>query len=249
MPSRFAIALLLAVSFGLAVPAAAQSQLGLERLLAVYPDQLKGVEGDVLVWRDGTRMPIGKPKDGDEAALNDPDIADIFRQSYPVEWPDGAPTTDPGRYRPAAFFAKLYGDCTKGEVERQLVPVRWLPKNGGGTVRVTKAGGVAARMQAVSDELDKLPARFLTYLKPSAGTYNCRKIAGTNLQSAHGYGIAIDISTKHADYWRWTKSGYRNRIPQEIVEVFERHGFIWGGKWAHFDTMHFEYRPELLPPR
>jgi hypothetical protein len=21
---------------------------------------------------------------------------------------------------------------------------------------------------------------------------------------------------------------------------------IWGGKWGHFDTMHFEYRPELL---
>jgi hypothetical protein len=33
---------------------------------------------------------------------------------------------------------------------------------------------------------------------------------------------------------------------QEIVDIFERHGFIWGGKWYHFDTMHFEYRPELL---
>ena len=27
---------------------------------------------------------------------------------------------------------------------------------------------------------------------------------------------------------------------------FETHGFIWGGKWYHYDTMHFEYRPELL---
>ena len=35
-------------------------------------------------------------------------------------------------------------------------------------------------------------------------------------------------------------------VPHEIVEVFERHGFIWGGKWYHYDTMHFEYRPELL---
>lgn len=40
-----------------------------------------------------------------------------------------------------------------------------------------------------------------------------------------------------------------NRIPPEIVAVFERHGFIWGGRWRHFDTMHFEYRPELLPRR
>ena len=39
---------------------------------------------------------------------------------------------------------------------------------------------------------------------------------------------------------------YTNRIPIEIAEVFEKYGFIWGGKWYHFDTMHFEYRPELL---
>jgi hypothetical protein len=39
---------------------------------------------------------------------------------------------------------------------------------------------------------------------------------------------------------------YRNRMPAEIVAIFEKHGFIWGGKWYHFDTMHFEFRPELL---
>ena len=26
----------------------------------------------------------------------------------------------------------------------------------------------------------------------------------------------------------------------------EAEGFIWGGRWYHYDTMHFEYRPELL---
>ncbi len=39
---------------------------------------------------------------------------------------------------------------------------------------------------------------------------------------------------------------YKNEIPWEIVRIFEAHGFIWGGKWYHYDTMHFEYRPELL---
>jgi hypothetical protein len=89
------------------------------------------------------------------------------------------------------------------------------------------------------------------YLVPHTGAYNCRTIAGTSRRSMHAYGAAIDISTKYADYWLWTKpSGdpipYRNRIPFAIVEAFERHGFIWGGKWYHYDTMHFEYRPELL---
>ena len=34
--------------------------------------------------------------------------------------------------------------------------------------------------------------------------------------------------------------------PREIVAAFEAQGFIWGGKWYHYDIMHFEYRPELL---
>ena len=41
---------------------------------------------------------------------------------------------------------------------------------------------------------------------------------------------------------------WRNVVPQEIVDAFEAEGFIWGGRWLHYDTMHFEYRPELLDP-
>ncbi|MCG3705331.1 M15 family metallopeptidase [Aliarcobacter butzleri] len=53
-----------------------------------------------------------------------------------------------------------------------------------------------------------------------------------------------------SNYWQWDekdgKIEYKNKIPLEIVEIFEKYGFIWGGRWYHFDTMHFEYRPELL---
>jgi len=31
-----------------------------------------------------------------------------------------------------------------------------------------------------------------------------------------------------------------------LVEIFERHGFIWGCRWRSYDAMHFEYRPEPL---
>ena len=40
--------------------------------------------------------------------------------------------------------------------------------------------------------------------------------------------------------------GYENKMPHDIVKVFEKHGFIWGGRWYHYDTMHFEFRPEIL---
>jgi hypothetical protein len=107
----------------------------------------------------------------------------------------------------------------------------------------------------VSTELDELPAAFDVFLIPSAGTYNCRVIAGTDRVSAHGHAIAIDIALERSHYWRTDPPGkdgalgYRNEIPMEIVRIFEKHGFIWGGRWYHYDTMHFEYRPELLGVR
>ena len=163
------------------------------------------------------------------------------------------PTRSGSRPQPR-LFDKIYGDCTKGEVIANLVDVDWLPRKSGGRIKATRINGVAARLAAVSRELDRLPRRFDRYLLPPAGTYVCRTIAGTQRQSAHGYGIAIDIASATSDYWRWSvsKDGaaprWRNRIPYEIVEIFERHGFIWGGKWHHYDTMHFEFRPELIQP-
>jgi hypothetical protein len=90
-----------------------------------------------------------------------------------------------------------------------------------------------------------------SYLVPSAGTYLCRPIAATDRISVHAYGAAIDINVQFSDYWLWAKAkdgnfAWRNRIPGQIAEIFERHGFIWGAKWHHFDTMHFEYRPEII---
>ena len=161
---------------------------------------------------------------------------------------------DPGRVRHEPFFQKMYGNCKKnaGAVAGKLVNVVWLPENWGKTLRVTRVNGVADALRRVSAELDRLPKRFMKYLRPSAGTYHCRTIAGTERFSVHAYGAAVDINAKYGDYWRWSnpKAGevlaHRNRIPWDIVEIFERHGFIWGGKWYHYDTLHFEYRPELL---
>jgi len=118
-------------------------------------------------------------------------------------------------------------------------------------VTVTRINGVDRKLAAVSRELDALVARkpeMKKYLVPLGGTFKWRTIAGTKRLSVHSFGAAIDINVKYSAYWRWNKGSYRyrNRIPLDIVKIFERHGFIWGGKWYHYDTMHFEYRPELL---
>ena len=235
----------------------ADSSALIARLPAVYPDTLDRIEGNKLIWKDGTAMDIddGKGRKPFAAWLAAPDIQDMFAVPYPAGAGafEPAPESDPGRARNAAFFDKMYGNCRNGEVTPHLETVVWLPRKSGQRLKVTGKNGVAARLQAVSDELDALPASFDKYLIPSAGTYNCRVIAGTDRVSAHGYGIAIDVAVSQSDYWRWTakdpaKIAYRNRIPLEIVHIFERNGFIWGGRWYHYDTMHFEYRPELLPP-
>jgi hypothetical protein len=236
--------------FATVVPTLAQDA-ALDALVRAYPDFLGSHDGRVLIWKDGTRMPIsdGRGNTSFEEKLRNPSLLDQLSIRYvkgPLAAPPG-PQDDPGRFRNVAFFDKMYGDCSKGEVEKKLAPVAWMPKAGGGSVRITTLNGVADRLRAVSEELDRLPPEIKKYAFPSAGTFNCRAVKDTGNRSAHAWGAAIDINTKFADYWLWAKTGaYRNQVPFEIVEIFERHGFIWGGKWGHFDTMHFEYRTELL---
>lgn len=225
------------------------------RLQMAYPDHIVGVAEGQILWRDGSRTAIddGRGAKSFNELLDSPDLQDIFAMKYPEGDPSPPPlNADPGRARPETFFDKMYGNCRKDEVAKHLVDVVWMPSRGKTMVKVTRINGVADQLRAVSAKLDRLPRTFDVYLKPVAGTYACRVIAGTERLSTHGHGIAIDIALKHAHYWRWSKPDaagvYRwtNDIPVEVVRIFEEHGFIWGGRWYHYDTMHFEYRPELL---
>jgi len=242
--------LLAAFCSALALSAPAQAA-SLDALVRAYPGSLASHDGKVLIWKDGTRMPVsgGRSDKTFEEKLRHASILDQVSLPY-VKGPLAKPPAleqDPGRFRNTAFFDKMYGDCSRGEVQRNLTTVAWLPKSGGGSVQITTVNGVAERLRGVSEELDALGPELKKFLVPSAGTFNCRTVKDTGNRSMHAWGAAIDISTKSADYWLWSRGGaYRNRIPFAIVDIFEKHGFIWGGKWGHFDTMHFEYRPELL---
>jgi hypothetical protein len=144
----------------------------------------------------------------------------------------------------------MYGDCNAGEVQKNLVTVIWLPRSWGKPIQVTRTNGVADHLREVSSEIDRLEPAIRAAAFPIAGVLSCRSVADTGRMSMHGYAAAIDLNLKYSDYWLWAgknkKIPYKNRMPHEIVDIFERHGFIWGGKWYHYDTMHFEYRPELL---
>jgi hypothetical protein len=254
-PILVAVTLLAPAVARVAATAELSADIG-QRLLKAYPEQLVRIDGNELIWKDGTSTQLddGKGDKSFDAWLEHPDVADMFAQPYPAGTAAVPPgkDDDPGRARNAAFFDKVYGNCRAGEVEKNLTRVTWLPTKRKQRLAFSKVNGAARALQAVSAELDALPASFDIYLYPSAGTYNCRVIAGTSRVSAHGHGIAIDIALPRAHYWRNAapaKDGgiaYRNEIPMEIDRIFEKHGFIWGGRWYHYDTMHFEYRPELV---
>ena len=90
--------------------------------------------------------------------------------------------------------------------------------------------------------------------------YNYRFVEGTRSRSLHSYGLAVDLIPRSygrlQTYWLWALNrtstwwtipyDQRWMVPQPVVEAFERQGFVWGGKWLFFDTMHFEYRPDLV---
>ena len=227
----------------------------LDKLVSSYPDWIKSHDNEFVVMKSGIKLPISDHKTNKsfDELLEHPDIDDMFYAQYPAGTTPKQPAKnyDPGRVRFEPLFKAMYGDCRRNEVDPKLRTIEWISAHGGGHVAITTVNGVDKALSLVSKELDTLPAAFIKFLMPSAGTYNCRTVAGSSVRSMHAYAAAIDLNSRYSDYWRWSTKGaadpvWKNQIPIEIVRVFEKHGFIWGGYWYHFDTMHFEYRPELL---
>ncbi len=224
-------------------------------LLLAYQDELSGI----ILRDDGIFV---KTSSGDEILYDDhqdktfdqklggADLQDMLEQPYPLDpistlMPEGM---DPGRFRCHAFFEAIYGR-DKSAVQENLTSVRWGDVN----VPFNALAGAAESLAEVSGRITSLAAddpdiRSIAY--PSAGTFNYRLVAGTDYLSFHAYGIAIDLNSHEQDYWRWANAvdgqARLAAYPAALVIAFEESGFIWGGKWHHFDIMHYEYRPELI---
>jgi len=208
-------------------------------------------------------MPIddGQAKTFQEK-LDHPDLEDQLSIAYPRNGLDTPPkpNEDPGRIRFTPFFEKLYG-VNRDEVSANLVSVAWLPGAQPATIPFNKQAAAAAALAEVAKDLANLPKETQVYVLKPMGSFNWRAIAGTHRSSPHSFGIALDfqLPKKLHCYWQWSGKPETAPIPyppslladsrlREVVAVFEKHGFIWGGKWAHYDSMHFEFRPELTSP-
>ena len=226
---------------------------GAQKIINNYPGIVVAYKDNRLFFNDGSSLLYDDKKTKSASELMaSPDIEDQFRYIYTPGKAGTDPINDAGRIRNEMFFKKVYGNSAAG-VRKNLVQLTWCPKLIGQKILVSKVNNVNKKIEQISAELDELP-ELKMYLKDIGGTFNWRLISGTSRLSMHSFGITIDINTKYSNYWQWdckctnenTPLHYKNKIPQKIIDIFEKHGFIWGGKWLHYDTMHFEYRPELL---
>jgi hypothetical protein len=225
-------------------------------LMLAYPEYVNGVHKDesgrvYLVMKSGAKILYDDKKVKNlEEKLNNPDLQDMLEQKYPLE----AVTKlmdknfDPGRARVYQLLREVYGS-SRQQVEKNLVIVN----TGYGSFQFNKQNKAAEELKAAFAELRAMAQtnkRISAFLAPCSGTYNYRVIAGTGRLSPHSFGTAIDLSRDRRDYWKWAspEQGEKRLLSysKEVVEVFERHNFVWGGKWGHFDILHFEYRPEIV---
>ena len=225
--------------------------MGVQALLASYPHHILDYRNGYLILANNDSILYDDQCEKTFVEkLDDSDPEDMFAFAYYTDSIKPGYLQDAGRSRCEKLFKYMYGS-SESEVRKHLIKISWF----GETILFTTINGASDSLKAVEQDLMRLYNinELRPYLK-SSGTLYWRKVRGANRLSAHSYGMTIDIGVAFSDYWLWKNPGksetdkiiYTNKIPKEIVEVFERHGFIWGGRWYHYDTMHFEYRPEIL---
>ncbi len=241
------LALSILCAWGLAM--AEKIPTGAAAIIEAYPKMEFTYSDNKIVFPDGYSIIFddGKTKSYTDV-VEDPDLEDMFSLKYEMSIPPST-MADGGRARCDAFYKRMYGS-SESQVRKHMVKVNWF----GQQLLVSTVNNVDKQLSAVAEEIEKKP-HLKKYMEKSSSFY-WRMVRGTkNRLSAHSYGITLDVNTSYSDYWLWknpkkseldSNIKYNNRIPMQIVNIFQKYGFIWGGYWFHYDTMHFEYRPEIL---
>jgi hypothetical protein len=198
----------------------------------------------------------------------------LFYEDYPRELPPWSELTSEqirwiheiterrnARTRPRShyFFDALYRAHNHNEAYERVKTIRFLGNNV--TVHYSILGYlslVEEHILAASRTNAQVQA-WINNINNLAG-WSWREVADTQARSFHSYGAAIDILPRSLGgreiYWLWASNHRqdwwnipferRYHPPNAVIQAFESYGFVWGGKWPFFDTMHFEFRPEIF---
>jgi hypothetical protein len=265
---RFAVVSLLLAHTPAATPAFGQESFAFEprmvfdALRLAYGDLIEGMgweEGEAYFVIRGRRIFLQDGRMLSEDRLPEAERYDPILYRYrpgPLEEP-----LDPVPYpfnRSNDFFEALIGSS-----ERQVsAACRWVPFLNHRVFVHESCIESLERIDRYLLERAGSSAAVRSYIDDIKIIFSLdrREVHGTDHLSVHAYGIALDIVPRDYGgkqvYWRWSRAWNTNwekmdlserwHPPYQVIEAFEREGFVWGGKWYHFDTIHFEYRPEII---
>lgn len=217
-----------------------------------------GVPGTDLLLDDETARTLGLPtstamlltagKDKDPVALADK-VRAITGQAAEVDLLT-SPAANPVAFLTGAKAAKAFGAFSyryfpDGTIQpdarwvRDNIRTVTLPIVGRVTCHRLMIPQLRGALQDVAD------AGLASSLSTYDGCYVPRFIERNpeNSISLHTWGIAIDMDAS-TNY-----RGIQGTMHPEVVTIFKRWGFRWGGDWKHTDPMHFELAALLTKPR
>lgn len=212
---------------------------------------LSGEEVPVEQWRPVVDY-IYPPEVADPATFTQEIISEIRRTSHP-----DFRASQPSYH--LDFFDALYDGKYQVRIEQNIVSMSFLGREVNVHRDIVSALSQVERRILEEAEHNQEVEDFVDNISSVEG-YNWREIRDRQDRSFHSWGLALDILPKGWQkknlYWNWISEwnpdwmmiplSKRWMPPQSVVDIFERHGFVWGGKWMLWDTIHFEYRPELL---
>ncbi|MCL2382592.1 MAG: M15 family metallopeptidase [Treponema sp.] len=158
--------------------------------------------------------------------------------------------------RPVHFFDALYMTHSRNEAYRRQERIMFLGREVQVHQTIIPEIRLVERHIQDAARTDASVRAWIANIDRMYG-WNWRNIGGTQSRSFHAYGVALDIMPRatggRAVFWAWAGPEWWN-IPHEgryhppdaVIRAFELHGFVWGGKWSIFDTIHWEFRPEIF---
>ena len=221
-----------------------------------------------LYWADGKFLPLEE--------LADKDLYSPFLYKYPKEIPDPKnfsqeditrinEFTDPqnrteSKGTPQFLYNLIYNVESRVTTESHIKTHNFIGKKTNAHEFIHDKLDLVQSDIIEASKTDSEIEAFLDKLL-SADSYAWRVISDSGNRSFHSMGLAIDVLPKGWGqknlYWAWRRDidpdkwmlldlERRWMPPAKVIDIFEKHGFIWGGKWIIWDNMHFEYRPEVI---
>ncbi len=145
---------------------------------------------------------------------------------------------------PLGSIKKVFGEFAARRLSNGYIDIEkaWV-KDNIVSARIPLVGAVTChrilfpQLRAVFEEIIAQGLESQVNREQFGGCYSPRFVdrEPTGRLSHHAWGIAIDINVAENAF------GTAPDQDPRLVEIFERHGFTWGGRWLVPDGMHFEW--------